>query len=139
MAFHYNTRSDKMLRTCRKFCRGKCEQSYFTLIVDTTGSSPGTLSNLSTTVSVSGNGYDKSTTSSSKTGSTTHTFTSVPAGTYTVKGTASIQYKNSSSGPAIFCALSIGGKLSDTKSVTVPGNTSISFAFSCGGIGDGGI
>ena len=87
-------------------------------------------------VTVSGNGYSDEQ-SGEATTSDSFTFDNLPAGTYTVSGTASLKHKVGNA-VASFCAASISNKLSDSKTVTLPGTSSTTLSFNCNGTSGGG-
>ena len=94
---------------------------------------------MNTTVTLSGNGYNKSIKQSVNSASDTFSFTNLPSGTYTVEGTTTLQVK-SGSGPAKFCAHNLGSTFEVTKQVTIgsSGVSSVSLSFTCNNSSGGG-
>ena len=116
---------------------GKCETSYYKLTVYTSASSnEGSITYMKSNVTVSGNGYSDEQ-SGEATTSDSFTFDNLPAGTYTVSGTASLKHKVGNA-VASFCSSSISNKLSDSKTVTLPGTSSTTLSFNCNGTSGGG-
>ena len=87
---------------------------------------------MNTTVTLSGNGYNKSIKQSVNSASDIFSFTNLPSGTYTVEGTTTLRVK-SGSGPATFCAHNSGSTSEVTKQVTIGsgGVSSVSLSFTC--------
>ena len=114
-------------------CYTNCKDNNYDFKVFTSGTSDsGTVTSMNTTVTLSGNGYNKSIKQSVNSASDTFSFTNLPSGTYTVEGTTTLRVK-SGSGPAKFCAHNLGSTFEVTKQVTIGsgGVSSVSLSFTC--------
>ena len=114
-------------------CYTNCKDNNYDFKVFTSGTSDsGTVTSMNTTVTLSGNGYNKSIKQSVNSASDTFSFTNLPSGTYTVEGTTTLRVK-SGSGPAKFCAHNVGSTFEVTKQVTIGsgGVSSVSLSFTC--------
>ena len=119
---------------CKKEAEGfpmtchRCKASYYSLQVHVSFSAGTGLSiqNNNTSAKITVNGESKTVTPTSAFA----VFSNLPAGTYTVSGSATIAVREAA-GDMYFCRFSTDSQLSDSKTVTIPSTISTSLSFSC--------
>ena len=114
-------------------CYKDCKDDYFDFSVYTSGSTNnGSVVGMTTTVTITGSGYNKTIKQTTKTAGDYFSFSGIPSGSYTVEGQTTMQVKNGN-GPGLFCAHNVGSTFEVTKKVTIGsgGSRSVTLAFTC--------
>ena len=121
-------------------CYKDCKDDYFDFSVYTSGSTNnGSVVGMTTTVTITGSGYNKTIKQTTKTAGDYFSFSGIPSGSYTVEGQTTMQVKNGN-GPGLFCAHNVGSTFEVTKKVTIGsgGSRSVTLAFTCNTSSGGG-
>ena len=121
-------------------CYKDCKDDYFDFSVYTSGSTNnGSVVGMTTTVTITGSGYNKTIKQTTKTAGDYFSFSGIPSGSYTVEGRTTMQVKNGN-GPGLFCAHNVGSTFEVTKKVTIGsgGSRSVTLAFTCNTSSGGG-
>ena len=121
-------------------CYKDCKDDYFDFSVYTSGSTNnGSVVGMTTTVTITGSGYNKTIKQTTKTAGDYFSFSGIPSGSYTVEGQTTMQVKNGN-GPGSFCAHNVGSTFEVTKDVTIGsgGSRSVTLAFTCNTSSGGG-
>ena len=121
-------------------CYKDCKDDYFDFSVYTSGSTNnGSVVGMTTTVTITGSGYNKTIKQTTKTAGDYFSFSGIPSGSYTVEGQTTMQVKNGN-GPGLFCAHNLGSTFEVTKKVTIGsgGSRSVTLAFTCNTSSGGG-
>ena len=121
-------------------CYKDCKDDYFDFSVYTSGSTNnGSVVGMTTTVTITGSGYNKTIKQTTKTAGDYFSFSGIPSGSYTVEGRTTMQVKNGN-GPGLFCAHNVESTFEVTKKVTIGsgGSRSVTLAFTCNTSSGGG-
>ena len=121
-------------------CYKDCKDDYFDFSVYTSGSTNnGSVVGMTTTVTITGSGYNKTIKQTTKTAGDCFSFSGIPSGSYTVEGQTTMQVKNGN-GPGLFCAHNEESTFEVTKKVTIGsgGSRSVTLAFTCNTSSGGG-
>ena len=121
-------------------CYKDCKDDYFDFSVYTSGSTNnGSVVGMTTTVTITGSGYNKTIKQTTKTAGDYFSFSGIPSGSYTVEGQTTMQVKNGN-GPGLFCAHNVESTFEVTKKVTIGsgGSRSVTLAFTCNTSSGGG-